>query len=66
MHNHKNRITSFPSKRETMLIKEPNYNKYQSKLKAYLKNGYEIIIASCVYRKTRFGGAVSYFAELEI
>ena len=48
-----------------MLIKEPDYNKYQSKLREYLKNGYTIILASCVYKKTRFGGAISYFAELE-
>jgi len=59
------KIITFPSKKETMLIKEPNYQKYQNKIKSYLKNGYEIKIASCVYKKTRFGGTISYFAELE-
>ena len=58
-------IIYFYSKKETMLIKESNYQKYYKKLKTYLKNGYEIIIASCVYKKTRFGGTISYFAELE-
>jgi len=59
------RVISFSSQKEIMLIKEPDYQNYQRKLKANLKNGYEILLASCVYKKTRFGGAISYFAELE-
>jgi len=65
MPNHKERVFPFPAQKETKLIKEPNYKIYQSKLKSYLKKGYEIIIASCVYKKTRFGGTISYFAEVE-
>ena len=65
MHSQNKGVISFPSQKETMLIKEPDYQKYQRKLKTYLKNGYKIMIASCVYKKTSFGGAMSYFAELE-
>lgn len=59
-----NKLIIFPNQKSTILIKEPDYRKYQRKLKTFLKNGYEILIASCVYKKTRFGGSFSYFAEL--
>ena len=65
MHSQNNKIVTFPSQKDTILIKEPNYQKYHKKLKVYLNNGYEIIIASCAYKKTRFGGTISYFAELK-
>ena len=64
MNSKNNSIIIFPSKNETILIKEANYHSYNKKLKDSLKNGYEIIIASCVYKKTRFGSTISYFAEL--
>jgi len=58
------KIINFPKRRETVVIKELDSQKYKKKLDFYLDKGYEVIRASSLFKKTRFGGVTSYFAEL--